>query len=351
VATGTFRGGGDVLLSDEAATSVRTVFQGDTDAPVLALTLDAPPSNEASAFVEAVGVRFEGASARDFPAVRLYRDSGKPGSLDAQDLAEPPLAEGTLSADGFALLRPAGPLQLSPGDRLRAIVAVDVDWKAAVDAVFNASVATVRGVYSAGVVDVLYTYPSDPWTKRIFEWMPADSRAAANLVLNELIFPSDEVEIKDTSSDTGVDLTSPQISIRFYGVDDDGIFGEQRKPFSGSTNSEGFAVLTMDWGLNFSDDAVSYTMLLRCHTCGAGGTNKTLDSVSVPQGTSLGAYGRYPDGTGGWRDTEENTSNDNNFIPEFSDAAVPALGVMMLAAARGWRRRTKSDAGGGDPSP
>jgi hypothetical protein len=84
--------------------------------------------------------------------------------------------------------------------------------------------------------------------------------------------------------------------------------------------------------------------LLRCATCSGTGGNFTLDSVGIPTGTARGAYGRFTDGTGGWRDTDNNTSGLPNTIPEFQDAFVPVVGVVLLIGASGWRRRAKGDA-------
>jgi len=345
-----FRGGGDTLSLVEAPTAVQNAFQGDTDLPVLSLQLTATSTNKFTAEVHAIGVRFEGATEKDLTAVRLYGDEGRAGVLDPADLANGPLAEGVLGTDGQVTLSPANPWVLAPGSRFHALLAVDIGWRASVGAEFRATVGGIRGVYSTGVTDILYAFPAEGSSVRIYEWMPPQYRATANLRLNEIIFTGTDdntVEIKDTSADTGIDLTSPQVFIRIYAINQsqDPPTNEffQSKDFAGTTTSEGFAVVVMDFEINFSDETYDWLVQLRCATCGAGGGATTLDSIFTPTGTSLGAYGRYnPDGTGSWRETEENTSNDNNFIPEFKDVAVPTLGVVLLVAASGWRRRSKA---------
>jgi len=46
-----------------------------------------------------------------------------------------------------------------------------------------------------------------------------------------------------------------------------------------------------------------------------------------------------PDGTGGWRSTDNNTTEAANTIPEFQEIAYPILGLTLMVVAGGYRRR------------
>lgn len=77
-----------------------------------------------------------------------------------------------------------------------------------------------------------------------------------------------------------------------------------------------------------------------------------LDTATVPQSSQVAreAWGRFPDATGSWQSTDNNTSSDFNTIPEFQDFVMPILAVSLIVmVAR--RRRVAPDGRPTDTGP
>jgi len=210
------------------------------------------------------------------------------------------------------------------------------------------------GVEAVGITAVRYFVQDSYEPIRIRDYLPPGGRAVADLVLNELQFINDWVEIFDTT-ESSTTLTNPQIYLVMYHIDfsqfPPAYVEDANVSFSGSTNSNGFATASVS-ALAYSTSSISYTLLLRCNNCSGTGSHSTLDSVSIPliSQVARGAYGRYPDG-GAWQSTDNNTQTAANTIPEFQDLAVPLLGIPMIALVARRRRPLGTLADLGPPPP
>jgi hypothetical protein len=347
VRDGVNRGGGEFLLADEARTRTRNAFQGDENVAVLSLSVASPSSNTLTAYIRSVSVALEGATPQQITTIGLYRDAGVLGEFDQADVTGAPMATSQLAANGNAYLAFATPFELAPGESLSVFVTISIARKAEVPAFVNISVGSQSGIEAVGISSVRYNFAA-PEPVELHSYIPPQYRAVTDLLINEFNFLEDWVEVYDTSQSSGVSLTSPQVSLRVQGFDDDLTeVSNHWYPFAGSTSGEGFA--TVDADISYSTGTITYRARLSCSTCGGGGSNTTIGNwITLPTSSAREAYGRFPDGSNSWTDTDNNTEANNNTIPEFQDIFVPVLGVTFVALLRRHRRASTQ---GGEPEP
>jgi hypothetical protein len=330
-----FRGDGEALYFDENSPRNRNAYQGDRAAPALSISLTSPSSNDRDAAVSSFLVELRGVLPSDITRVALYYDHAVPGALDANDLAQGPIAEGRVEAGGFAHLVPAAPLALPPGSRLDALLTIDVSPTASTPAFLNATIGRVLGVLATGIPDVRYSYPPVGTPIRI---LPSGegSRGENDMVVNEVNFVAGFVEIWDTTGSV-TNLTSPAVmGITVYRTANNG--GSVRtvdiRVFSGSTNAEGFAAI--NYSVPLTTATRKYYVGLWCSNCTAGrdasGANNStyIDFLQMPRSTSNGSWGRFPDGNVTARNTTNDTRADNNKLPAPGDNGTDPSGQNNL---------------------
>ncbi|HEX9710283.1 MAG TPA: hypothetical protein VGB42_10010, partial [Candidatus Thermoplasmatota archaeon] len=341
-----YRGGGDYLAYDEAYGLTRTAFLGDRYVPMLSVAVSAPSSNKQDAVLYGMAFEVDGLGAQLVITVRLHEDLSRDGRFDAEELGALPVAEGFLDAQGRIDLTAASSIVLTPGTTFMGIVTVDLSTEAPVPAWLNMSMVEHAGLLSSGVTDVRYYRPLEGAPMRVMPYMPPGNRGSADLVLNEMQFVSDWVEIYDPVGQSSIGLTNPQIYLVMYHIDFSTppfFFVDANVSYSGSTDSDGFAIATVS-ALTYSPSSFTYQLQLRCDNCTGNGSHMDLDSAPVPRSNQVnrGAWGRYPDATGSWQSTDNNTSSDFNTIPEFQDFVMPILAVsLVVMVAR--RRRIAPD--------
>jgi hypothetical protein len=342
VRDGTARGMGDTLFFDEERTTTKNVFRGDLNQPVLAFSVTAPSTNENVARVEGFEAVVDGATAADLVALSIFNDSAPFGSLDATDLATPPLGSAPMSDAGTAEIMLATPIVLAPGEQLSGLLTVDVAAGARAPSWFNVSIAREGSLFTLGGTKVLYEFFPEPSAVRILG-ATSGSRALNDLVINEVYTtaPRDgRIEIYDTTeSSTTLNASGSQISVRTYTWDDPDETNVDFWDFPGSTNSSGFAVIDVD-DMRHPSGGRTLRIELFCEDCSAGGGDNStyIDIIEVPLNVEY--WGRYPDGDSNVEETLPNTRGLPNAIPEFQDVVVPVLGIgIFFAVASRMRAR------------
>jgi hypothetical protein len=326
---GNFRGSSDALYFSEGPARTRNAYPGDLHVPLLAFSVDAGPGNVRDATLTGFVARITGVAPADVTAVEIFADGGTLGVLEPDELRAGPLAAGTLAANGYVQLAPATAPQLAPGAALRGLLAASIAPDAATPAWLNATVASVQGLRTTGVLDVQYTASAPPPSVRLLGGAPG-SRGQNNLVINEVNTVGGWVEVFDTTG-LSTNLSAPsRMGLEVYRTNNNGANFQSLAiiVFSGTTNSEGFAVF--NYSVPYTTPIRKYFVAIWCSNCTAGQdirgrNNQTyVDFVQMPFSTAQGAWGRYPDGNASFRNTTNDTRNDNNKLPLSDPAPQPS---------------------------